>query len=104
VEVHAVVARLVIVFWLAAVIAVPDGVQFVSRSRALTFDLLDQLRTDWPGVAREPVLGDPECGEDQRFLLVDNLGEIRKSASIEGSGIHVDVNGALCVYVGAGSS
>jgi hypothetical protein len=56
-KVEAVVACGIVVVWLVVMETVPDGIQFVSRSRTLTFDLLDQLRTDWFGVAREPLLG-----------------------------------------------
>ena len=44
---------------------------------------------------------DAEGREDQRFLLIDDLGEIREAATIEGSGIDVNVDAATLIHAGA---
>jgi len=75
------------VLGLAVVVAVPDAVELVLGARAMLFDALDQLVADRPGVAVEPVTADAEGVEDQRFLLVDDLGQVTQVPAVEGRGV-----------------
>ena len=54
----------------------PGGGDLVLGAGAMLFDALDQLVADRPGVAIEPVAADAEGVEDQRLLLVDDLGQV----------------------------
>ncbi|SUO91897.1 Uncharacterised protein [Suttonella indologenes] len=71
VQVYPVVAVVVVMLGLAVVVAVPDAV--------------------------ESVAADAEGVENQRFLLVDDLGQVPQVPAVEGCGVDVDVNAALAV-------
>ncbi len=104
VQIHAVIARRAIVLRLRVVVAVPDSVEFVLGLRALPLDAADEVVVDRAGEAPEPVLADAEGVQDERFLLVDALGEVAEAASVEGRGGDVDVHAALHVYTRAAAA
>ena len=85
VQVDPVVAAVVVVLGLAVVVAVPDAVELVLGAGAMLFDALDQLVADRPGVAVEPVAADAEGVEDQRLLLVDDLGQVTQCLPSKGA-------------------
>lgn len=70
----------------------------------MLFDALDQLVADRPGVAVETVAADAEGVENQRLLLVDDLGQVTQVPAIEGSGIDMDVDAALTVDLASGAA
>ncbi|SOB57403.1 protein of unknown function [Pseudodesulfovibrio profundus] len=104
VQVDPVVATVVVVLGLAVVVAVPDTVELVLGAWAMLFDALDQLVADRPCVAVEPVAADAEGVEDQRLLLVDDLGQVTQVPAVEGRGVDMDVDAALAVDLASGAA
>ena len=104
VQVDPVVAAVVVVLGLAVVVAVPDAVELVLAARAMLFDALDKLVADRPGVAIEPVAADAEGVENQRLLLVDDLGQVTQVPAVEGRGVDMDVDAALAVDLASGAA
>ncbi|TCN83986.1 hypothetical protein EDC91_11379 [Shewanella fodinae] len=104
VQVDPVVAAVVVVLGLAVVVAVPDAVELVLGAGAMLFDALDQFVTDRPGVAVEPVAADAEGVENQRLLLVDDLGQVTQVPAVEGRGVDMDVDAALAVDLAPGAA
>ncbi len=101
VQVHPVVAGTVEVLRAAVVIAVPDAVELVRGPRPPALDVPDQLVAHRPGVGPLPVLADAERREDQWLLFVDDLGQVPEGAPVEGTRVHVDVDAAMPVDLGA---
>lgn len=104
VQVDPVIAAVVVVLGLAVVVAVPDAVELVLGAGAMLFDTLDQFIADRPGVAIEPVAADVEGVEDQRLLLVNDLGQVTQVSAVEGRGVDMDVNAALAVDLASGAA
>lgn len=103
-QVHAVVAGRAVVLRMRVVIAVPDAVKFVLRLRALSFHAPDEFRIDWACKPAEPFIADAEGVQDERLLLINDLGKVAQAASVEGRGINVDVHAALRVYLCAATA
>ncbi len=101
VQVHAVVAGRAVVLRLRVVVAVPDAVELVLGLRALPLDAADEVVVDRAGEAAQALLADAEGVQDERFLFVDDLGEVAETASVEGRGVDVDVHAALRVHARA---
>ena len=70
----------------------------------MLFDALDQLVADRPRVAIEPVAADAEGVEDQRLLLVDDLGQVTQVPAVEGRCVDMDVDAALAVDLAPGAA
>ena len=100
VQVHPVVAGRVEVLRPAVVVAVPDAVELVLGSGAATLNLLDEFITHRLAVVVLPVLVDTQGGEDERFLLVDDLDEVGEGPTVERRGVHVNVDSAAPVHLG----
>jgi len=100
VQVHPVVAGRVEVLRPAVVVAVPDAVELVLGFGTATLNLPDEFITHRLAVVVLPVLVDTQGGEDERFLLVDDLGEVGEGPTVERRGVHVNVDSAAPVHLG----
>jgi hypothetical protein len=104
VQVHAVVAGRAVVLRVRVVVAVPDAVEFVLGLRTLPLDAADEVVVDRAGEAAQALLADTEGVQDERFLFVDDLGEVAEAAPVEGRSVDVDVHAALRVDACAAAS
>src|SRR5690606_33561146 len=101
VQVHPVVAGVVVVLRRAVVVAVPGAVHLLEVARALALDLGEEALVDAAAPAAAAGLGDAERVLDQLLLLVDDLDQVAQRPDVEARGVDVDVDAAAAVDPGA---
>lgn len=104
VKINSVVATVVVTLGLVIGKAVPEPVQVLLGAWALFDNFLDEVVADRLGVAVQSSFTDTERVKDQRFLLVDQLGEVAQRLPIEWCRIDVDVYPALIIHFGSAFS
>ena len=102
VQIHSVVAGVVVMLGLVVVVAVPDAVQLGLGLGPVPFDVSDQLFTDRSGVTAQAVAVDTKGMKDKWFLFVNHLGKVAQLASVKGFGVDMDVDAALAVDLSTG--
>ena len=102
VQIHSVVAGVVVMLGLVVVVAVPDAVQLGLGLGPVPFDVLDQFIADRSGVTAQAVAVDTKGMKDKRLLFVNHLGKVAQLASVKGFGVDMDVDAALAVDLSTG--
>lgn len=101
VQVHPVVAGAVVVLGLPIVVAVPDVVELVPGPGTAALDLCDEIVAHRFAVVAAAGLVNTQGCEDERFLFVDDLGEVAEGPAVKGCGVDVDVDAATVVHLGS---
>ena len=101
VQVHPVVAGAVVVLRLPVVVAVPNVVELVPGPGTAALDLGNEVVAHRLAVVAAACLVHAQSGENERFLLVDDLGEVREGPAVKGCGVDVDVDAATVVHLGS---
>jgi hypothetical protein len=104
VEVHPVVAGVVVGLRRAVVVAASGAVHLLEVGRALALDRREEGLVDAAAPARSAGLGDAEGAFDRLHLLFDDLDQVAEAGGVEPGGVDVDVVAATGFDLGAGLS